>query len=132
MEVAVTPGTTIKVEYLSGSIKVGLAFPPTPDAAGYPPIGSGSIFGPSIYVVGTLRHGAGGVLGCFVNSGHIAVGSPLSIGNNTGRIAVPFGATKLSLGVDDEVNFYGDNLGIGYTMKISQFIHRETIILAGG
>ena len=124
--------TSITITYLDGLASAFGGAPPSVDALGY----VGGIFGsgmdPSVPFVGTGIGSSGmpfpsyfidptnsgppiylmSLIGAFTDGSGVVIGTPFAPGDGPFTIAVPSGATYLSLGANDDI--YSDNSGGWY------------------
>jgi HYR domain/Right handed beta helix region/PKD domain len=110
--VAFTPGNTITVTYLNGTVQAGAGHPPN-DANGEPGNVTNHYTGgnsnlPALYMNPGPDVLSMELVGTFANNG-VIVGQPFPIGNGPTALTVPTGANQLLLGIND--NYYGDNSG---------------------
>ena len=110
---AFTVGTTITIDYVSGSTNEGGYA--SPDANGDPDFvfnantGSSGKVAPSYYFnSATYPAYLGELSGTFADSAGTIIGTPFKVGDAL-SIVVPAGATQLQLGVNDDI--YSDNTG---------------------
>ena len=110
---AFTAGTTLDIEYVSGSTNEG-GFA-SPDANGDPSFvfngnnGNSGKPAPSFYFNPNTYPAYLGVLsGTFANSAGTIIGTPFKVGDSI-DLTVPAGATQLQLGINDDI--YSDNTG---------------------
>jgi hypothetical protein len=109
-----TYGQLVSVAYVSGTVQNSY-FSPGYDAAG--DLGSPNAAGPEnsngafpgYFALDPNTTFAYDLIGVFADNSGQLVGAPFAIGNGPGPFAVPAGATRLQLGVND--NLFGDNAG---------------------
>jgi PEP-CTERM motif len=109
-----TPGGTFTVTYVSG-LTSPFGGVPYADASGDPGYdasnnsGSSGMFFPSLYI-NSLSYPAflNALIGTFADDSGAIVGTPFLVGN-LGSFVVPVGATRLQLGVNDDI--FSDNTG---------------------
>jgi DNA-binding winged helix-turn-helix (wHTH) protein len=115
-----SPGSTITVTYVSGTISAGAGYP-FRDANGDPDNlinagnGDNGKF-PGFYMNRGLPVYGQELVGAFANNG-VIVGQPFAIGDGPATLTVPAGANQLQLGIND--NLYSDNAGV-FTVRVSQ------------
>lgn len=105
-------GQHVTLTYQSGTVSGGGPFVQAQGDLGIPNPNAGPHVNgdtPAVYVSNPNSTFAWQLMGTFAdNSGQI-VGTPIAIGNGPITFAVPSGATRLQLGVAD--NLFGDNVG---------------------
>ncbi len=118
-------GHTLTITYVSGTVKAGIYFPLV-DANGDPvttgeplltndfPGSSGTLF-PSKYMPADWDTYLMALVGTFANDSGIIVGTPFEVGNGPVSVSVPSGATRLQLGINDDI--FHDNSG-SFTVKV--------------
>jgi hypothetical protein len=110
--IAFTPGSTLTVTYLNGTVQAGAGYPFN-DANGLPGYvtnyytGGNSNF-PAFYMNPGPDVLSMELVGTFANNG-VIVGRPFPIGNGPTVLTIPTSANQLLLGIND--NRYGDNSG---------------------
>ena len=103
--VSVSPSQRYVVKYMSGFTTTSGVFP-------YDGSGSCCDFAYGYYVPGrfpVIRSTLNELLGAFIDSGGRIVSRPFTVGNGPLELVAPFGASFISLGVNDE-NYF-DNTG---------------------
>jgi hypothetical protein len=113
-----TPGSTLTVTYLSGTVQAGAGYPPN-DANGLPGYVRNYCenFGcfPAFFMNPRPDLLAMALVGAFTNNG-VIVGYPFPIGNGPKTLTIPTGANQLSLGIND--TRVSDNSGF-FTIAVS-------------
>ena len=115
---AFTPGSTLTVTYLSGTVQAGAGYPFN-DANGLPGYVRNSCenFGcfPAFFMNPRPDLLAMALVGAFTNNG-VIVGYPFPIGNRPKTLTIPAGANQLSLGIND--TRFSDNSGF-FTVAVN-------------
>ncbi|MBI1765773.1 MAG: hypothetical protein HYR56_30580 [Acidobacteria bacterium] len=113
-----TPGSTLTITYLSGTVQAGAGYPFN-DANGLPGYVRNNCenFGcfPAFFMNPRPDLLALALVGAFTNNG-VIVGYPFPIGNGPKTLTVPTGANQLSLGIND--TRFSDNSGF-FTVAVS-------------
>jgi len=116
------PGNTLTITYISGTVKAGRGYTWSwVDANGDASYvangkkGSSGNYFPSKYMSNDWNTYLMALVGTFTDSDGKIVGSPFEIGNGPITLKIPSGATRLQLGINDDI-FY-DNEG-SFTIKI--------------
>jgi len=117
--VSLTPGSSVTVTYLNGTVHAGVGFPPN-DGNGLPGQVTNHYTGANSNLPAFYMNPGPDVLlmelvGTFANNG-VIVGNPFPIGNGPTVLTVPAGSNQLLLGIND--NHYGDNSG-SFNVSIS-------------
>jgi hypothetical protein len=115
--------TSVTITYLSGLTSAFGGVPPSVDALGY----VGGAFGSGVGLTGIGSSGQpfpsyfidptnsgppiylSALIGAFTNNAGVVIGTPFAPGDGPFTIAIPGGATKLSLGINDDI--FSDNSG---------------------
>ena len=106
--VAVMPGSTVTVAYVSGAVSAGAGYSPV-DANGEPGNVVNNANGwPSYYMNPAVTVNSMALVGTFAYEG-VIVGTPLLLGNGPTMVTAPVGANQLLMGIND--GGYGDNSG---------------------
>lgn len=109
------PSTSLTLQYLSGTVSVGNGLPFT-DGLGLTTLNVSdynSVNGvfPSFHInPASDPTFSGELIGTFVNQAGTIVGSPFVFGNGALTVGIPTGASRLQLGIND--NLFSDNIGL--------------------
>jgi hypothetical protein len=119
-----SPGNSISITYLSGTIAANKNVFPFTDAGGdtaravnsNPDSSNGLIYPSAFIPAGQYPAYLGELMGVFTDATGSIVGSPQKIGD-AGVLVIPNGAALLDLGVNDD--YFGDNVG-SWSLSVSE------------
>ncbi|HZU27402.1 MAG TPA: PxKF domain-containing protein [Bryobacteraceae bacterium] len=117
-----SPGGTVTVSYVSGTVSPGAGYPYFDANGQVGNITNGCVMNsfngcfPAYYMNPAVPVYSVELVGTFANNG-VIVGQPFAIGNGPATLTIPAGANQLQLGIND--NSYSDNAG-ALTVSVSQ------------
>lgn len=120
--VSVFPGGTVSISGATGLVSAGLPYWAFVGPDGDPSLvtnGEGGTSGdgfPSKYAPSDWPTYLVALMGVFADSSGLIVGTPFEIGTASLVLAVPAGASRLQLGINDDI--FGDNVG-SFTVDVT-------------